>query len=245
MAPLIGIPCRSETKDGGTHYAMRATYVRAVELAGGAPVLIPLQLAEETLRAILARLDGLLLAGGVDVHPKEFGQVVEPFCGDIDAARDETELRVTRWALAEDKPVFGICRGIQLLNVAAGGDLYQDIPAQLQTEVWHQHRPGDPYNRLAHAIEIQTASRVARALGATRVEVNSLHHQALKQVAPGLQVVARAPDGVVEAVESADGRFVVGVQFHPEWLLDDARMVRLFEAFVASARAYHEKYVGM
>jgi putative glutamine amidotransferase len=239
--PLIGIPSRSMGDDGGAHYVVRSTYTRAVEIAGGAPVVIPLQLSDDTLRAIFERLDGLLLAGGLDVHPREFGEEVARYCGEIDAARDETELRITRWALAAEKPIFGICRGIQLLNVAAGGSLYQDIPAQLKTDLWHQHRKGEPYNLRAHEIEVDANSRVAHALGATALEVNSLHHQALKKIGAGLKVVARAPDGVVEAIEArTPEHFVVGVQFHPEWLLDDdARMRHLFEHFVASAREYH------
>jgi putative glutamine amidotransferase len=240
MRPLIGIPCRSiRDGDHNLRFGMLATYTRAVDLAGGAPVLIPLQLSEETCRSILARLDGLLLAGGADVDPKEFGQEVLPACGEIDAARDSVELSLTRWALAASQPVFGICRGIQVMNVAAGGSLYQDIASQLKTDLKHDYHAPEA-QVLAHTVEIAPASRVARSMGTTRVQVNSLHHQALKDIAPGLRVVARAPDGIVEAVEGADGRgFVVGVQFHPEWLLDeDARMVRLFEDFVSSAREF-------
>ncbi len=241
IRPLIGIPTRT-ISDGNkdVRYGALSTYTRAVDVAGGAPILIPLRLAEDTLRTIFEQLDGLLLAGGVDIHPKEFGEEVLPACGEIDISRDETELRLTRWALAEGKPVFGICRGAQLLNVAAGGSLYQDIDAQLSTETKHDYHVPEA-QVLAHPVEIQPDSRVARALGVTRLDVNSLHHQALKKVAPGLNIVARAPDGIVEAVEGTDGHFVVGVQFHPEWLLDeDARMVGLFADFVAHAREYHE-----
>lgn len=240
MKPLIGIPCRTlVAATGEVRFGVLSTYTRAVDLAGGAPVLIPLQLGEDTLRGIFERLDGVLLAGGADIHPQEFGQERLPVCGDVDSARDAAELRLTRWTLAEDKPVFGICRGIQMLNVAAGGSLYQDIPSELPTAIAHDHHEGDAYNRPAHPVEIESDSRLARALGATRVAVNSLHHQALKQLAPGFHIVARAPDGVIEAVESANGGFALGVQFHPEWLLDDdARMLRLFEEFVASARQH-------
>lgn len=239
MKPLIGIPCRSISDgDRNLRFGMMATYTRAVDLAGGAPVLIPLQLSEETLRDILNRLDGLLLAGGVDVHPKEFGEEVLPACGEIDEARDATELWMTRAALADRQPIFGICRGIQTLNVAAGGSLYQDIASQLATDLKHDYRVPEA-NVLAHAVSIESDSRLARALGATHVEVNSLHHQAVKGIAPGLHAVAYAPDGIVEGIETTDDLFVVGVQFHPESLLDeDERMRRLFEAFVSSAREY-------
>jgi putative glutamine amidotransferase len=244
--PVIGIPARSivDSNNGFRYSGIPLTYSNSVERAGGAPILIPLHLSEETLKAIYARIDALLLAGGVDVHPKEFGEDVMPYCGEIDTARDETELRVTRWALADGRPIFGICRGIQMLNVAAGGSLYQDIPSQIATEQNHSYRAGDPYNLRAHPIELDPDSRVARWLGTPNLKVNSLHHQAVKQVAPGLRVTGRAPDGVVEAIESDDDRFLVGVQFHPELLDDDARMAKLFEAFVQSAREYRAKRNG-
>ena len=235
MKPLIGIPTRT-IKDNETYpsFGIRGTFTRSIELAGGAPVLIPLQLSGESLRAIFARLDGLFLAGGVDVHPREFGENVEPYCGDIDPARDAVELAVTRWALKENKPVFGICRGIQSLNVAAGGSLYQDIKTQMPATLEHPYQKGNPYQHRAHDITIDADSRLGRALGATRVAVNSLHHQALKQVAPGFRVIARAPDGIVEAIEATNGAYAVAVQFHPEWLIDDdARMIGVFQDFVS------------
>jgi putative glutamine amidotransferase len=214
-------------------YAVGALYTHAVELAGGAPVAIPLQLGEETLRDIFARLDGLLLAGGADVHPNEFGEPVAPYCGEIDRARDAVELQLLRWAIDRKMPILGICRGIQVLNVAAGGTLYQDIGAQVDPALRHEHVRGEPYNRRTHSIELDPHSHLARALGTTRADVNSLHHQSIKQVAPGFRIVARAPDGIVEGIESTNGHFAVGVQFHPEWLIDDeARMLSLFEALV-------------
>ncbi len=212
---------------------MATTYTHALDRVGGAPILIPLQLDDDSLRAILARLDGLLLAGGVDVHPNEYGETIQDFCGAIDEPRDQVELRLTRLALENQLPVFGICRGIQMLNVAAGGSLYQDIAAQLPDALPHPHQKGAPYNRLTHAIEIDAQSRLTRALGVTQVRVNSLHHQSVKQVAPGFRIVARAPDGVIEGIEATNGRFAIGVQWHPEWLQDDdPRMLDLFSAFV-------------
>ena len=237
MRPLIGIPTRTYLDGALVRYAVGSLYTRALELAGGAPIAIPLQLGEETLGDIFARLDGLLLAGGADVHPSEFGEEVAPYCGDIDRARDAVELQLLRWAIDQKMPILGICRGIQMLNVAAGGTLYQDIRAQVHGALPHAHVPGEPYNRLTHTIEVDPQSRLARALGATRIEVNSLHHQSIKQVAPGWRVVARAPDGIAEGIESLNGHFALGVQFHPEWLIDDdARMMRLFQELVNAAQ---------
>lgn len=237
MKPLIGIPTRTiKDPDGNESFGVRFTFPRAIERAGGAPVFIPLKLADETLHAIFSRLDGLLIAGGVDFHPNEYGEQLEDYCGEIDVQRDAVELQMIRWALNDKTPVFGICRGIQAMNVAAGGSLYQDIPAQLKDKLWHQHRPGDPYNLLTHEIDVEPDSKLARVLGESRTAVNSLHHQSVKDVAPGFRIVARAPDGIIEGIESVNGAFAVGVQFHPEWLIDDdARMVRLFEEFVRAS----------
>lgn len=238
MRPLIGIPTRSITDGAIVRFAVVSTYTRALELAGGAPIAIPLQLGEETLRDIFAHLDGLLIAGGVDVHPSEFGEPIETFCGEIDRDRDIVELNLLRWAMRAQMPVLGICRGIQMLNVAAGGSLYQDIDAQVPHAQPHEHVTGEPYNRRAHSIEVDPESRLARALGATRLEVNSLHHQSVKEVAPGFRIVARAPDGIVEGIEALNGQFAIGVQFHPEWLIDDdARMVQMFKEFVDATKS--------
>ena len=233
MRPIIGIPARQIEFEGIARFAMATTYTRALERVGGAPLIIPLELGDETLRAIFARLDGLLFAGGVDVHPQEFGEPIESFCGAIETGRDEIELKLARWAIAENKPILGICRGIQLLNIAAGGSLYQDIAAQVSGALHHPHIQGNSYGHLAHTIEIDPGSRLARAIGATEMRVNSLHHQSLKAVAPGFQIVARAPDGIVEWIESLNGAFAVAIQFHPEWMQDDdARVLNLFRDFV-------------
>lgn len=237
MKPLIGIPTRAITRDAILFYATPSTYTNALERAGGAPMLIPLGLSPETLRALFARLDGLLLHGGVDIDPGVFGEPVEPFCGEVDVARDTVELELTRWALHNAMPILGICRGIQMLNVAAGGSLYQDIPSQVERALHHSHRRGNPYNLLVHSVEIDPHSKLAHALGVTRLDVNSLHHQSLKDVAPGFHVTARAPDGIIEGIEPDGEQFALGVQFHPEWLVDDdARMVGIFREFVEASR---------
>lgn len=234
MKPLIGIPTHTHIDDKTVRYAGLATYTRAVDLAGGAPVFIPLNLSDDALRVIFERLDGLLLQGGDDVHPREFGEQVAPYCGEIDPAGDATELRLLRWAFEKSLPILGICRGIQVLNVAAGGSLYQDIDSQLSNPLHHPHIKGNPSNFRAHTIDIDPQSQLARALGTTHIKVNSRHHQAVKQVAPGFHIIARAPDGVIEGIEADDGRFALGVQFHPENMVDDdARVIGIFKAFVS------------
>jgi putative glutamine amidotransferase len=201
-------------------------------------VLIPLNLDDGALRAIYERLDGLLLAGGVDVHPRHYGEAVHEKCGEIDEARDAVELTLTRWALAEGLPILAICRGIQVLNVAAGGTLYQDIAAQMPDSLKHDYWPDYPRNLLPHQVTVNNDSHLAAILGGTQMAVNSLHHQAVKDLAPNFTVVARSPDGLIEAIEVNDHPFALGVQWHPEELLEDAPpMRRLFEEFVSAARS--------
>lgn len=233
MFPLIGIPCEKHDR----YYRVLATYTHAVEKAGGVPLAIPLELEEPTLRELLRRVDGLLLAGGGDVDPVHYGEPVEDFCGVIESARDETELRLTRWALATGKPVLGICRGVQLMNVATGGSLYQDQHVQLSLDTPHRRAASDePGNLIKHEVVLESDSRLAGMVGPAPLQVNSRHHQSIKQVAPGLRVVGRAPDGIVEAVEVPEAPFVIGVQFHPENLVDDdGRMLALFRAFVRAS----------
>jgi putative glutamine amidotransferase len=216
-------------------------YCRSVALADGAPVLIPLELSEHAWRRIYERLDGLLFPGGVDVSPSFYGEEPHPQLGQVDDALDEAELALVRWALADRMPVLGICRGIQLLNVAAGGSLYQDLSAQLPGSLLH----ACPDTPRAHAIHITPGTRLAAALcspsvaGEHRtslVQTNSRHHQAVKDVAPGFVATAHAPDGIIEGIEMIDAPFVIGVQWHPENLAPtDPQMLDLFRAFVKAA----------
>jgi len=239
--PLIGIPSRSDqtSRSSTPIFTQNRAYVEAVAIASGAPVLIPLNLDEEALRAIYERLDGLLLAGGGDLDPKHYGEAIHEKCGKPDEARDVVELTLARWSLAEGLPVLGICRGIQVLNVAAGGTLYQDIASQVPGSLKH-HDLGPDHSRRyrAHQVTVNGASHLAAILGQRRVGVNSMHHQTVKDLAPGFRVVARATDGVIEAIEGHDHPFAVAVQWHPEELVEDAPpMRRLFEELVSAARS--------
>jgi putative glutamine amidotransferase len=197
-----------------------------------------LHLSEDAWRALYRRLDGLLLPGGVDIAPALYGEGAHPNLGSVNKPLDKAEMLLTRWALDDGMPLLGVCRGIQVLNVAAGGSLYQDLPAQFAGALRHSCPPPDhPRTYRAHAVHVQPGSRLAEILGADQVAVNSRHHQAVKAVAPGFCASARAPDGVVEGIEREDGPFAVGIQWHPESLADDdPQMLALFQALVRAAR---------
>jgi putative glutamine amidotransferase len=211
-----------------------ASYIKSVENAGGLPVLIPHDLNEETLRAIYERVDGILLTGGGDVDPKEYGAAADIPLRSVNHARDLTELNVTRWAVEDDKPVLGICRGIQVMNVALGGTLYRDLATEKPSTVDHDLGGKAPRNHAGHAVQIDAESKLATLLGTTAPPVNSMHHQAIRDLAPVLTPVATAPDGIVEGVEVKNARFIVGVQWHPEELAEYSEPMRkLFSGFVA------------
>jgi len=237
--PLIGITAYDYVKpENGWHYDISySNNAAAIERAGGLPVLIPASLSQETLRAIYERLDAVLLPGGGDVNPAQYKSEPNAKLVAVSDERDAMELSMASWALADDMPILGICRGIQLLNVAMGGSLVQDIPSNIQTDLRHDIQNQEPRNTFLHDVQLESDSRLANILGDTKFRVNSLHHQALLNVAPGARVVAKAPDGIVEAIEVPDKEFVMAVQWHPEDLLDDdSRMENLFKAFIEAAQ---------
>jgi putative glutamine amidotransferase len=244
MKPLIGISCGTfhDRAWCPPSFGHRQTYVDAILRAGGAPMLIPPVQDELTLRALYMRLDGVLFAGGGDIEPAHYGAAPHAHLGTLDPLRDSAELPMARWALADGKPILGICRGIQVLNVALGGTLYQDLPSEIESDLQHNlSYEREDWTHMAHEMRVAPGSRLARLLGAERLPINSLHHQAVRDLAPGLHAVAWAPDGVIEAVEGADHSFVLGVQCHPEALQAqaDPRWRAVFGAFVASCAAAH------
>jgi len=237
MTPsTIGIVCMDDRPHNGEHgprFGQNQSYVRAVARAGAAPLLIPLLADEALLRALYDRIDGLLLPGGVDVHPRLYGEQIHARCGTISEVRDEVELVLIRWARADRKPLLAICRGIQTLNVALGGSLYQDIEAMVPQAIRHDCHASHARNHTAHDVAVSAGSRLAHLVGTETLPVNSFHHQAIKETAPQLTVTAWAPDGIIEAVEEEEQPFVLGVQWHPEEMADDdARAQRLFDALV-------------
>ncbi len=242
--PIIGIPTQTLHSIDGIpealpeSWVMNQRYSRAVAAAGGLPVMIPLLDEEDTLRALYDRMDAILIPGGVDLDPATYGESPLPTCGRLDPARDRVELRFARWAVAEGKPLFGLCRGLQILNVALGGTLYQDIAAQRTDAIKHDYFPTAGYSRdhLAHPVTVTSGSRLDALVGSAPLKVNSMHHQAVRGLAPGLEATAVAPDGVIEAIETPGSSFVLGVQWHPESLTErDPRMLRLVTGFVEAA----------
>lgn len=239
-SPLIGCTTYRKTADQNPPIdiiGLMPSYIEAVAAAGGIPILIPLNLSEENLLAIFARIDGLLLPGGGDIDPAVYqGQDHETLFG-IDHDRDRVELLLARTAVTHQKPMLAICRGIQVLNVALGGNLYEDVFSYMPHALRHDNFGKKPRNYLAHHVAIQPDSLVARQLGKTDTAVNSLHHQGINRLAEELTAVATAPDGLIEAVEVPGHPYAIGVQWHPEMLIhDDPDMLALFAGLVTAAR---------
>jgi putative glutamine amidotransferase len=239
--PVIGITGRTERSARPPNldlFSISQTYVQAVEMGGGAPVVIPPHLEESELRAIFERLDGLLLSGGGDIRPSFFGQESSELLWLVDEQRDRVELTLARWVLEEGLPLLAICRGIQVLNVAAGGTLIQDIPTQVSGALAHSSVSGRPMNVIAHTVEVTAGSRLSDMVGVGELGVNSAHHQAAQAVGPGLVITARAPDGIIEGLELPNHPFCVGVQWHPEAMVESHPVMRrLFEGLSEAAQA--------
>jgi putative glutamine amidotransferase len=242
--PLIGITTQTlQAIDGipeglPTSVVMNQRYYHAVAMAGAAPVLIPLLDDLDTLRAIYERTDGILIPGGVDVDPSAFGEAPHERLGRTDPARDLVEIQLARWAVADGKPVLGLCRGLQVINVALGGTLYQDLDSQYPNAIKHDYYPTYGYARdhLAHPVAVEAGSRLYHAFAERSVPVNSMHHQGIKALARPLAASAIAPDGLIEAIESPNDSFVVGVQWHPEvFELSEPGSGELFRDFIDAA----------
>jgi putative glutamine amidotransferase len=237
--PLIGCTTYNKTADQDPPVqivGLMPAYIKAVEAAGGLPVLIPLGLAEADLGAIFERLDGLLLPGGGDIDPGVYGGQMDPTIWGVDEDRDRVELLLARQAASGQKPVLAICRGHQIFNVALGGTLWSDLQTQIPDSLKHDYYNIRPRNELIHDVTIQPGSLLARSLGKTTTMVNSLHHQGIRQLASRLTAVATAPDGLIEATELLDHPFALSVQWHPENLVgDDPAMLDLFRAFVSAS----------
>ncbi len=233
--PLIGITTRnSKDAEGHPTTSLQHTYTNAILQAGGLPVLIPSMLPEEDFFNLYSCVDGILFTGGGDVSLEYFSGADHPRIGEVDKARDVTEISLMRTAVNDGKPVLGICRGAQVMNVALGGTLYTHIHDQLPGALDHDY-PGDLRRVLVHPVNVDESSRSAEIFGETLLQVNSLHHQGLKDLAPGLRAAGHSPDGLVELVELPGHPYAVSVQWHPEWLTDQLPTRRLFKSLVDAA----------
>jgi len=237
VGPLIGITTSVTVGTAPERAYVNGAYIEAVQAAGGVPLLFAPHFTAEVCAALWPRLDGLVLTGGGDIEPARFGQPRHPAVDEVSPARDELELELTRRAVADDVPLLAICRGMQVLNVALGGTLVQDITSERPGSLVHTQKA--PRHETTHAVKVLgDGTLLGRVLGSPEIRVNSMHHQAIDRPGESLREVAWAPDGVVEGLEMpGPGRFVLGVQWHPEDLAAHDRAARnLFTAVVEAAR---------
>lgn len=226
MSKIVAVSATRRTDEGRERVALNTAYVQALCRAGVVPVVVPPTLDPEAACSVLDRVQGLVLTGGEDVEPSRYGAAPHPRLGETDAARDAVELALITGAARRRLPLLAICRGIQILNVALGGTLYQDLASERAGPIDH----ADPHAR--HALEIEPNSRLHRTVGASAASVNTRHHQAIRDVAPGLRATAWATDGVIEGVEPRDSGapWTLAVQWHPE----DNAEIAVFGAFAAA-----------
>lgn len=241
--PLIGItpdtgttPRGSSGIKGESIIVLQARYPRAIQEAGGTPVILPITSSRTAIQQFIERLDGIAVSGGdFDIHPKFYGEEAIEALGEMKEERTEFELELISMALKQNLPLLGICGGAQALNVVLGGSLYQDIASQLPQAGEHQR--GDLKDRGGHKIKIHDGTRLKRIVGRETLEVNTTHHQAVKKLGRGLIVNATAGDGIIEGVESKDHSFLLGVQWHPEFLTGrDLLQRKIFAAFISACK---------
>lgn len=227
--PVIGVmPLVDSEKDS---YWMLPGYFEGIIQAGGMPIMLPLTNEESDVDSLLDMCDGIMLTGGQDITPQIYGEEKLPECGECSDARDIMDTMFLLAALQKNKPVLGICRGIQLLNAVLGGTLYQDIPSQHQSALEHHQKP--PYDKPSHSVVLLPGSPLSLLFKQDKLEVNSYHHQGIKELAEGLLPMAVAPDGMIEAVMLPGMKFVWGVQWHPEFIYKvDKCSQMLLKAFV-------------
>lgn len=239
--PIIGITCDYDYSQSRIQLA--DSYYRAISQAGGVPMLIAYSSVED-MKRVLDIVEGLLFTGGGDVDPCYFGELASPKLGSISPIRDEMELSLCREALDRDLPVLGICRGAQLINVAMGGTVYQDLESQWCRETGRymenkllKHSQVAPGWYGIHEVSFEEGSKIEAIMGVKAIRVNSFHHQAVCKPAPGFSITAWSPDGVAEAIESVKHRFAIGVQWHPERMWEkDSRMLLPFAALIRACR---------
>ena len=248
MRPLIGVPTQTlQAIDGipeslPQSWVMNFRYFTALATVEAVPIMIPLLVDDEaTLRAMYDRLDGLFLAGGVDVDPASYQEDKLDVCGRTDPDRDAVELLLTKWALEDGKPVLGVCRGLQVINVACGGSLVQDLGQDAERYIKHDYFPSQEFPRdyMAHPAKVTPGSQLEQIYGSDTITVNSMHHQGIERLGSGLKATVLAPDDLIEGIEGTTDAFLVAVQWHPEVVVEkDLGTKRLFEAFKNASLEY-------
>lgn len=229
MTPIIAI---LGPVDNEKTVSLLNTYTRAVEASGGLPFIIPYTENGEIIEEYARRCDGFLFSGGCDIEPAKFGEEALSTCGNIQLFRDKIELAIFKEAFKAKKPIMAICRGIQLVNVALGGTLYQDIPTEIPSEI--PHRQKEARHLPSHDVRILSDTPLMEIIGKARMTANSFHHQAIKALGEGLEVMALADDGVIEALYYNGENYVMGYQWHPERLCDTVRDNKLlFDDFIS------------
>ena len=236
MRAIIGI---FPNVDNDGKSSIPKTYVEAIESSGGMSILLPYTEDEEIMKHFISVCDGFLFTGGADIDPCHYGEKKSDLCADILPLRDKMELFGFSLALDSQKPILAICRGCQLVNVALGGSLYQDIGSEYKTDLAHKSEKGN-YSH-AHGVKISKDSPLYEIIGQTYIQVNTMHHQAIKKLGRGLIAEAAADDGIIEAVCLPGERFLHAFQWHPERTLDDDYSHKLFDAFVAAAANKKQK----
>ena len=231
MKPVIGlVPLVDDEKES---LWMLPGYMEGIWQAGGLSLMLPLVTGEADLSRLFDRVDGLLLTGGHDVSPALYGETAQPACGAVSPERDAMESVLLRLAIERDRPVLGICRGLQFLNAALGGTLWQDLPTLRPSPVNHHQAP--PYDRPAHGVRVMEGTPLSLAVGAGDLAVNSYHHQGVRDLSPRLSPMAVSEDGLIEALFLPERRFVWGVQWHPEFSFRaDPASRAIFRAFVSA-----------
>lgn len=244
--PLIGITCNYDPLDkvgldaemglpGQDWNFVAGDYIYAIEKAGGIPVILPRLADMSVLEPLLEQLDGILVTGGHDVGPYNYHTPISGKCGRVIPLRDAMDLAIAGYALGHKKPVLGICRGIQILNVASGGTLYQDLESE--GGFLHHFLDQMPRNCASHTDHLMKGSLLEEIFGKEEIEVNSFHHQAVRDIGPDTEVMARSLDGVIESIRIKSGHpFSVGVQWHPEMMYDSEEQAKIFQAFIRACR---------
>jgi putative glutamine amidotransferase len=239
MKPVIGITCFHNWQE--RQYRLYDSYVHAIHKAGGLPIILPCLAEEADMLGHLDLVSGLLVSGGADVDPVFYGEEPTNDLGDLNPSTDAYDLPVLRMALKRNLPVLGICRGAQALNIAAGGSVIQHLPAVVSRVL--KHSQAAPRHYVTHSVEVVANTLLSSILGPGTTRVNSFHHQAVARVAPSFRIAAVAPDGVVEGIESTFHPFVLGVQWHPEWMCGSTpNFDALFNAFVSAAADYGQMH---